>query len=186
MRVYKTTLNSNNDLITYTMPEEIEDVYSIRSGSTYKIPYEDIYEYIELFGFLVLPYAMPKDGIAYVSFVDIDYQPKPWEVDKVAYITEQVKVNIRNKLLEEFFPENETKDSNLEGIIGNDYIELNELNFLSHKYKNGIWTSNSDSIIIDKKTGKIFGNKIGIATISYEVNTGYGLMTCFKKIEVKN
>ena len=191
MRVYKTTLNSNNDLITYTMPEEIEDVYSIRNGTTYKIPYEDIYEYIELFGFLILPYAIPKDGIAYVSFLNIDYQVKPWEVDKVGYITEQVHAKIRAKLLEEFFSEDEIEtttdedEKELYGIIGEDSIMLNESVYLSHKYKCGAWESNSDAILIDRNSGKIFGNKIGKATISYEVNTGYGLLTCFKTIEVK-
>jgi hypothetical protein len=190
MRVYKTTLNSNNDLISYVMPNQIEDVYSIRSGTTYKIPYEDIYEYIELFGFLILPYAIPRDGIAYVSFLNIDYKVKPWEID-VGYIAEQVNSKIREKLLEEFFSEDdietttEQDENALYGIIGEDDIMLNESIYLSHKYKCGVWESNSDSILIDKNSGKIFGNKIGKATISYEVNTGYGMLTCFKTIEVK-
>ena len=62
---------------------------------------------------------------------------------------------------------------------------LGEMTYLYHKNKGGIWeSSNSDIISIDKYNGIIKGNNLGTATITYQVDTGYGMLTCFKKIEV--
>jgi hypothetical protein len=96
-------------------------------------------------------------------------------------------------LLDAFFEEedipftekSDIEQENLIGIFGVSELMMYETVYLSHKYKGGIWdSSNSDIVEIDKYSGKIFGKKMGESTITYTVDTGSGMLTCFKKIEV--
>ena len=192
MRVYKTSLNSNQDLISYVMPDEVEKIYSIRTGETYDIPFEDLYEYIEITGYLTLSYPIPKDGIAYTTYVDIDHKFKPIEAIHISHLVDQVYAGIRQNLIETFFADDSffTEKSDIDkedllGIIGETKILKNETVYLHHKYKCGIWESSNTSIVeIDKYSGKIFGKNLGESTITYTVDTGSGILTCFKTIKV--
>lgn len=175
------------------MPDTVEKIYSIRTGETYDIPFQDLCDYIEMVGYLTFAYAVPKDGIAYVTFVDIDHKFKPWESLQISHVIDQVHSGIRQKLIDAFFEDydepftekSDIEQENLLGILGEDEIILNETIFLSHKYKGGIWeSSNSNSVEIDKYSGKIFGKNYGTSTITYTVDTGSGLLTCFKTIKV--
>ena len=161
------------------MPDEVEKIYSIRTGETYDIPFEDLYEYIEITGYLTLSYPIPKDGIAYTTYVDIDHKFKPIEAIHISHLVDQVYAGIRQNLIETFFAED------LLGIIGETKILKNETVYLHHKYKCGIWESSNTSIVeIDKYSGKIFGKNLGESTITYTVDTGSGILTCFKTIKV--
>lgn len=193
MRVYKTLLNSNQDLISYVLPDEVEKIYSTKTGEIYDIPFEDLCEYIELCGYLTLINPIPKEGISYVIFVDIDHKFKPWDVVNISHIVDQVHSGIRQKLIDAFFQEEDipfTEKSDIEqenmlGITGESIILKDETMYLYHNYKGGIWESSNTNIVeIDKYSGKIFGKNKGESTITYNVDTGSGFLTCFKKIEV--
>ena len=193
MRVYKTLLNSNQDLISYVLPDEVEKIYSTKTGEMYDIPFEDLCEYIELCGYLTLLNLIPKEGISYVIFIDIDHKFKPWDVVNISHIVDQVHSGIRQNLIDAFFRDegmsfsekSDVEQENMIEITGESTIIKNETIYLHHNYKGGIWESSNNNVIeIDKYSGKIFGKNIGESNITYNVDTGSGFLTCSKKIEV--
>lgn len=165
------------------MPNQIEEIYSIRESKTYDILFEDIYDYIELFGHITFP--VYQDDYSHLMFVDIDYKyDTVWENQVSSYVTDQILANIREKLIDTFFEEE--KEQEIIGITGLDEIFIHETTYLYHKYKGGIWeSSDTDIVDIDTDTGVIYGKSIGKVTITYVVDNGCGLLTCFKKLEVK-
>ena len=175
------------------MPDEVEKIYSTETGLMYDIPFEDLYEYIEMVGFLEIKNSVPVDGITETIYVDIDRKFKPWEKSSISIVIDQVHREIRQKLLDAFFadddlPFTEKSDidqENLLGITGKEKIYLDETIWLYHKYKGGIWDTSEPNIVeIDKYSGKIFGKNKGTSQITYIVDTGSGMLTCFKTIEV--
>lgn len=193
MRLYKANLNSQYEVISYVAPNEIEEIYSVRSNATYDICLEALYDYIELSGSMTFPLKDVNDGIFYTMFVDIDHNFTTWEGKMITYVIDQIQYKIRQNLIDTFFNDDNDEQfiskSDLEddiiSIIGESEILLGEMTYLYHKNKGGIWeSSNSDIISIDKYNGIIKGNNLGTATITYQVDTGYGMLTCFKKIEV--
>lgn len=175
------------------MPDEVEKIYSNETGLIYDIPFEDLYEYIEMVGFLGIKNSVPIDGITETIYVDIDRQFKPWEKLSISIVVDQVHKEIRQKLLDAFFADDDlpfTEKSDIDqedllGITGKEKIYLDETIWLNHKYKGGIWESSETNIVeIDKYSGKIFGKNKGTSQITYIVDTGSGMLTCFKTIEV--
>jgi hypothetical protein len=191
MRLYKANLNSQYEVISYVAPNEIEEIYSVRSNATYDICLEALYDYIELSGSMTFPLKDVNDGIFYTMFVDIDHKFSRWEDKMVSYVVDQIQYEIRQNIIDNFFHEeepfvgkNDLEDDTI-SIIGESEMLLGEMTYLYHKNKGGIWeSSNSDIISIDKYNGIVKGNNLGTATITYQVDTGYGMLTCFKKIEV--
>ena len=191
MRLYKANLNSQYELISYVAPNEIEEIYSVRSNATYDICLEALYDYIELTGSITFPLKEVEDSVFYTMFLNIDHKFSRWEDKMVSYVVDQIQYEIRQNIIDNFFHEEEpfVGKSDLEddiiSIIGESEMLLGEMTYLYHKNKGGIWeSSNSDIISIDKYNGIIKGNNLGTATITYQVDTGYGMLTCFKKIEV--
>jgi len=193
MRLYKTAINNNNEVLSYVMPEQVEKIYSIRTDETYDISLEALLEYIELTGYVIFPYLNPVDDITSIVYVDIDYQFTPWDKQAISYVTDQIHKCIRQKLIDVFFEDYEEpflgksdlEQHDLLGITGEEKIFKNEITYLYHKYKGGIWeSSNKHAVEIDRYSGIISGNNIGECTITYQVDTGAGILTCFKTIEV--
>jgi hypothetical protein len=192
MRLYKANLNSQYEVISYVAPNEIEEVYSVRSNATYDICLESLYDYIELSGSMTFPLKDVKDNIFYTMYVDIDHKFTNWEGKMINYVIDQIQYSIRQNIIDNFFHEDESfigksdlEEQNTIGIIGENEILLDKMTYLYHNNKGGIWeSSNPDIVSIDKYNGIIKGNKLGTATITYQVDTGYGMLTCFKKIEV--
>jgi len=191
MRLYKANLDNDFNLISYVMPNETETIYSVREEKTYDILHDDIYEYIEMFGYLYFP--IESDDADYTMFIDIDHTYSTvWDNQTSIYVSDQIQSEIRKNLIDAFFDEDESflgsseeKQKELLGITGNDKIYKDELTYLYHKCKGGIWeSSNTDVLSIDKYSGVIKGKNIGKTTITYQVDTGSGMLTCFKNIEV--
>jgi hypothetical protein len=190
MRLYKANLNSQYEVISYVAPNEIEEVYSVRSNATYDICLEALYDYIELSGSMTFPLKDVKDNIFYTMYVDIDHKFINWEGKMINYVIDQIQYNIRQNIIDNFFHEDDSFIDNSEkhdtiGIVGETEILLGDVTYLYHKNDGGLWeSSNTDIVSIDKYNGIIKANKIGTATVTYQVDTGYGMLTCFKKIEV--
>ena len=193
MRLYKANLNNNYNVISYVIPDEIESIYSIRQEETYDISLEAIQDYLELSGYIT---TIPKEtsDISFVMFVDIDYNfisnDRPWLENNGSYVKDQITSSIRKNLIDAFFDDEEafvgsTDTEDMLGIVGQDKIFLNEMTYVFHKYKGGIWESDNPEIInIDKYTGVIKGKAIGKASITYQIDTGTDILICYKDIEV--
>lgn len=121
------------------MPDEVEKIYSIETGLIYDIPFEDLYEYIEMVGFLGIKNSIPVDGITETIYVDIDRQFKPWEKLYISIVVDQVHKEIRQKLLDAFFADDDlpfTEKSDIDqedllGITGKEKIYLDETIWLN-------------------------------------------------------
>lgn len=172
------------------MPEEVESIYSIRQDETYDISLEDIYNYIELSGYITV---VPKetDDISYIMFLDIDYNfisnDRPLLENNGSYVKDQIIASIRKNLINAFFEDEEAfvGSTELIGIVGQDKIFLEEMTYVYHKYKGGKWDSDNPGIVaIDKYSGVIKGVSIGKSTITYQIDTGTDILICYKNIEV--
>lgn len=186
MRLYKALLNDNYDVISYHMPDDVEKILS-KNNTIEKIPIESLLEYIEINGYVTVP--LNDEKASYAMYLDIDYTFSTiWDSSTSIYVTEQIISSIRRNLIDAFFEDDKFTGSEEEdrlGIIGQNKIFLDELTYMFHKFKGGIWeSSNSEIADIDKYNGLIKGKKLGKAEISYEVDTGQGILACFKNIEV--
>lgn len=196
MRIYKANLDDNYDVISYDIPSLTEKVYSVREDILYDISDEAIHDYLEIAGFITTPIKEVVDKSAYLMFIDIDHQfSSVWDNDTSIYVRDQIVRSIRQNLLDYIFAEEESflgindcenGEPNM-GIVGEPEIFLDELTYVYHKYKGGVWDSSEEDIIkIDRHSGLIKGLKIGNSTVTYTVDSGAGILTCFKTITVKN
>jgi len=191
MRLYKANLDDNYEVLSYASPQETEEIYSVRKGETYDISYESIYEYVEMVGYIVFPLKESIKDVKHTMYIDIDYNClTTWDNEIFNHVSDTIVQDIRKNIIESFFSEdndsyfNEDEDG-LVGITGHKEIFQGEMTYLSHKYKGGIWESSDENIIeIDRDTGMMRGNRLGEVQISYEVDSGCGMLTCFKKVKV--
>lgn len=186
MRLYKALLNDNYEVLSYHMPDEIEKILS-KNNTIDNIPIESLLEYVELHGYVTVP--LNEDKASYAMYLDIDYTFSTiWDSSTSIYVTDQIITSIRRNLIDAFFEDDEafvgSNEGDRLGIIGEEKIFLNELTYMYHKFKGGIWESSNSEIAYIDKNGLIKGKKLGKIEITYEVDTGQGILCCFKNIEV--
>lgn len=195
MNLYKAYLNNEYKLISYGIPDKIEAIPF--SESTYDISFEDIRDYIELFGYIKIPYKL-LNGISYLFYIDLDYNIiDPFGEQIVMYVSDQIKSRNRKKAIDELFHNLEEKEYEYDkevvnnflsedenrGIIGNDVMEVGNFTYLYHKIDGGEWfSSNSEILEIDKNNGLLYCKSTGIAVVTYKVNSNNGFLKCFKTI----
>lgn len=197
MNLYKAYLNNEYKLISYGVPEAMEKIPV--SEKTYDISFKDIEEYIELFGYLKIPYKL-SNGVSYMFFIDLDYNIiNPFEEQIISYILDQIKDKNRRKAIKELFDnigedyphkgeivDNYISDVKESGIKCNDIMEVGDFSYLYHNTDGGKWaTTNSNIIeIVEDKLGLIYCKSPGVVTVSYKVKTNEGSLSCFKKVQI--
>jgi hypothetical protein len=191
MRLYKAFLDDTYKVISYVSPSDSELVYSESKDKTYEIFSEHISDYIELNGYITVPVKEKKD-ISYCMFLDIDYTfSNVWDTETSIYVQDQILTDIRVKLIDAYFKDDysevidpEVKNEVL-GIVGLSKMYVGDESYMYHRYTGGIWGSSAPFIAsIDSQTGVLEANSIGKTSISYIVDTGGGILNCFKTIEV--
>ena len=195
MRLYKAFLDDKYKVISYVSPSDSELIYSESQDKTYEIFYEDISDYIQLNGYVTVSLKEKKDNISYCMFLDIDHKfSNVWDTETSIYVQDQILTDIRVKLINAYFenedvevidPEVLQERRNMHGIVGLSKMYVGDDSYMYHKQDGGIWGSSAPFIAsIDSKTGILEANSIGKTTISYVVDTGGGILTCFKTIEI--
>ena len=165
MRLYKAFLNEEYEVLSYEELKDIEDVFCSKEDVSYKIPKDLLKDYVEMAGYITVHDKENKDK-SYIMYLDIDYQFNGiWDTSTSIYVTDQIKKVIRDELMFSIIEEGFSEEDISEGIIGESNIMLNEVTYVFHKYKGGIWNSNEPSIVeIDSKHGLIKGKKEGKST----------------------
>lgn len=191
MRLYKAFLDDKYKVISYVEPSDSELIYSERLNQTYEIFLEAISDYIKLNGYITVP---SKDEGLYCMFLDIDHNfSNVWDTETSIYVQDQILTDIRHKLIDSYFSEDKKELENisveekrkLEGIIGLSSMYVDDETYMYHKQPGGIWESSSSYIAsIDRHTGILEANFPGKTTITYVVDTGDGILTCYKTIEI--
>lgn len=192
MRLYKAMLNDNYDVISYEKPNEIESIFSTLDYTSVDINKSTIIEYIELVGYITVHNEEKNPDSPYIMYLDLDFKfSNIWDGPTSIYVTDQIIKDIRENLMFSILEEGMELEQRTEyihfseGIVGEPNITEGELTYVYHRYLNGIWDSSEPNIIeIDKNTGLIKAKKIGKSTISYVVDSGTGILTCYKTIEV--
>jgi hypothetical protein len=191
MRLYKAFLDDTYKVISYVEPSDSELIYSERLNQTYEIFLEDISDYIKLNGYITVP---SNDKGKYCMFLDIDHNfSNVWDTETSIYVQDQIVTDIRHKLIDAYFSNDEEKLENipsdemckLQGIIGLSSIYVGDETYMYHRHSGGVWESSSSYIAsIDRNTGILEANFPGKTTITYVVDTGCGILTCYKTIEI--
>jgi hypothetical protein len=192
MRLYKAFLDDKYRVISYVSPSDSELVYSESEDKTYEIFSEDISDYIELNGYITVPIKERNNDISYCMFLDIDYTfSNVWDTETSIYVQDQILTDIRVKLIDAYFKDDYSEvidpevKSELLGIIGLSKMYVGDESYMYHQYTGGVWESSSPYIAsIDRQTGVIEANFAGKTTITYIVDSGAGILTCFKTIEI--
>jgi len=192
MRLYKAVLNDNYDVISYEKPNEIESVFSTLDYTSTDIDKETLKEYIELVGYLTVHNEEKNPDSPYIMYLDLDFKFNSiWDGPTSIYVTDQIIKDIRENLMFSILEEGMELEQRTEyihfseGIVGESEITEGDLTYVYHKYLNGIWSSSDPNVIsVDKYNGVVRAKKVGKSTISYVVDSGTGILTCFKTIAV--
>ena len=192
MRLYKALLDDTYKVLSYVEPRPSELIYSERLEQAYDISLEAISDYIQLNGYITVS-AYDQVG-TYFMFLDIDHNfSNVWDTETSIYVQDQILTDIRVKLIDAYFSDDKTELEDisveerrkLEGIIGLSTMYVDDETYMYHKQSGGVWESSSSYIAsIDRHTGILEANFPGKTTITYVVDTGNGILTCYKTIEI--
>jgi hypothetical protein len=188
MRLYKAFLDDKYKVISYVNPSDSELIYSESQDKTYEFLYKDISDYIELNGYITVSIKEKTD--LYCMFLDIDHKfSNIYDNETSIYVQDQILTDIRVKLIDAYFEDEEIIDDktkkDIVGIVGLSKIYVGEETHMCHRNTGGIWESSSPYIAtIDRQTGLLEANFIGKTTITYIVDDGVNITTCYKTIEI--
>lgn len=191
MRLYKAFLDTNFNVLSYEDINTTELIFSRAEQSSFEIDSRSLREYIELNGF-VTTYLKLDSMHEFVMYLDIDYKFHAiWDSDTSIHVTKQIREEMRDKLWNAINEKNPDKVHEYiqlyPGIVGEKNIVEGDTSYMFHKYIGGIWGStNTDVISINRTDGVLHALKPGTSTITYVVDTGAGITTCFSKVIVKS
>lgn len=190
MRLYKAFLDDKYKVISYVNPSDSELIYSESQDKTYEFFCEDISDYIELNGYITVS-LKEKTDILYCMFLNIDHKfSNIYDNETSIYVQDQILTDIRVKLIDAYFEDDEeiidTKTKkDVVGIVGLSKIYVGDETLMYHRNTGGIWESSSPYIAtIDRQTGFLEANFIGKTTITYVVDDGVNITTCYKTIQI--
>ena len=190
MRLYKAFLNENYDVLDFEEPSEIETIYSRNDQKQFDVDTSTLKDYIELSGYMTA-YRYSDRMDEYVMYLDIDHKFHTlWDNETSIHVTDQIKRTMREELWEAVKNKDHDRVHDFikifPSIVGLKELEVGAITYVYHKYVAGIWSSSDPNVVsIDRTAGTVKALKVGESVITYVVDTGAGITTCFHKIKVK-